>query len=182
MGISLRAKILVGVALAVTAYVIMGPGDEQPVEVAKSDSAQPTRSVHPSRTVHEHRDPSRMLYSMVHRVSAVTSADTLFAPHSWFTPPPPPPPPPPAPVLTAAQLAALNTPTAPPLPFTYMGSYTADGAGPVFFLTQGDRVYSVRVGENLNDTYSVDSFTNGQLVMTYKPLKIQQQLTVGSAQ
>jgi hypothetical protein len=63
-----------------------------------------------------------------------------------------------------------------------MGTYTPDGSDPVYFLMQGDRVYNVRVGDTLNDTYSVDSFTNGQLVMTYKPLKIQQQLTVGSAQ
>jgi hypothetical protein len=61
-----------------------------------------------------------------------------------------------------------------------MGTYSAYGSQPVFFLTQGDRVYDVRVGDTLNDIYSVDSFTNGQLVMTYKPLKIQQQLTVGS--
>src|SRR5439155_14987028 len=105
----------------------------------------------------------------------------LFASHSWYTPPPPPLPAPAPPPLSAAQLAALNTPTAPPLPYSYIGSYTPDGSQPVFFLTQGDRVYNVRVGDNLNDTYSVDSFTNGLLVMTYKPLKIQQQLSVGGA-
>jgi len=122
-----------------------------------------------------------MLYSLHHRVATRGAADSLFAPHSWYVPPPPPPPTP-APVLTAAQEAALRTPVAPPLPFTYMGSYTADGSPPVIFLTQGDRVYNVKVGESLNDVYSVDSFTNGQVVMTYKPLKIQQQLIVGSTQ
>jgi hypothetical protein len=84
--------------------------------------------------------------------------------------------------LTAAQEAALRVPVAPPLPFAYMGTYASDGSEPVFFLTQADRVYSVKVGDTLNDTYSIDSLTNGQLVMTYKPLKIQQQLSVGSAQ
>jgi hypothetical protein len=62
-----------------------------------------------------------------------------------------------------------------------MGSYTPDGSTPVFFLTQGDRVYNVRIGDTLDATYSVDSFANGQLVLTYKPLKIQQQLSVGGA-
>jgi hypothetical protein len=179
MDISLRTKILVGLAVAVTAYIIVGPGDEQPVEAAKT-SAQPAGVAHASKTASHRADASRMLYSLAHRVSASGSAHDLFAPHSWYTPPPPPPPPT-APVLTAAQLAALQTPVAPPLPFAYIGSYTADGAEPVFFLTQGDRVYNVRVGDNLNDIYSVDSFANGQLVMTYKPLKIQQQLTVGGA-
>jgi hypothetical protein len=179
MGISLRTRILLGVAVAVAAYVLMGPADEQTVEAANSRSDQPAH-VRTTKIVSHHRTPSEMLYALAHRVSDASSSDALFAAHSWYTPPPPPPPAPP-PVLTAAQQAALQAPVAPPLPFTYIGSYTAEGAEPVFFLTQGDRVYNVRVGDNLNDTYSVDSFTNGQLVMTYRPLKIQQQLTVGSA-
>jgi hypothetical protein len=62
-----------------------------------------------------------------------------------------------------------------------MGSYTPDGSTPVFFLTQGDRVYDVRIGDTLDATYSVDSFANGRLMLTYKPLQIQQQLSVGGA-
>jgi len=69
-------------------------------------------------------------------------------------------------------------PVAPPLPFAYMGSYTPDSSAPVFFLTAGRSCLHVRVGETLNDTYSVDSFINGQLVMTTAS-QIQQQLTVG---
>ena len=72
-------------------------------------------------------------------------------------------------------------PVAPPLPFTYMGSYAPNGAKPVFFLTQGDRVYDVHIGDTLDGTYSVDAFNNGALVFTYKPLNQQQQLTTGGA-
>jgi hypothetical protein len=178
MQISLPAKLLLGITVAVVGYVLVGPGDEQTVQVAKS-SDQPIRVTRASRADSHHRDPARMLYSLAHRVAAASSADTLFAAHAWFVAPPPPPP---APVLTAPQEAAPKAPVAPPVPFVYMGTYAADGSEPVFFLTQGDRVYNVRVGDSLNDTYSVDSFTNGQLVLTYKPLKIQQQLTVGSGQ
>jgi len=53
-------------------------------------------------------------------------------------------------------------PVAPPLPFTYMGSYAPNGAKPVFFLTQGDRVYDVHIGDTLDGTYSVDAFNNGR--------------------
>ena len=49
----------------------------------------------------------------------------------------------------------------------------------MFFLTRGDRVYDVHVGDTLDDTYSIASFANGQLVFTYKPLNIQQQLLAG---
>jgi hypothetical protein len=179
MSIALRTKILLGAAAAVTTYVFVGPGDVQTVETAKN--TEPTHASHTAKVITKRRDPAQALYMLAHRVSADGSAQSLFAAHSWYTPPPPPPLPP-APTLTAAQEAALRAPVAPPLPFAYMGSYAPDGSQPVFFLTQADRVYSVRVGDTLNDTYSIDSLTNGQLVMTYKPLKIQQQLTVGSAQ
>jgi hypothetical protein len=60
-----------------------------------------------------------------------------------------------------------------------MGSYAPDGAAPVFFLTRADRVYDVRIGDTLDSTYSVDGFNGGRLLLTYKPLNIQQQLTAG---
>jgi hypothetical protein len=183
MKIALRTKILLGAAAAIATYVFLGPSDVQTVAAAKNtENAGATRVPHIVKARGQRRDPAQTLYSLAHRISDDSSAQSLFAAHSWYTPPPPPPPPPPAPTLTAAQEAALNVPVAPPLPFAYMGSYTPDGSEPVFFLTQGDRVYNVRVGDTLNDTYSIDSITNGQLVMTYKPLKIQQQLSVGSAQ
>jgi hypothetical protein len=180
MSMGLRTKILLGVAAATAIYVFVGPGDVQTVELAKSTASSGTTRIAQAPKTHQ-QNPARALYLLAHRVSDDSSAQSLFAAHSWYTPPPPPPPPPPAPKLTPAEEAALRAPVAPPLPFAYMGSYTPDGADPVFFLTQGDRVYNVRIGDTLNDTYSIDSVTNGQLVMTYKPLKIQQQLTVGSA-
>jgi hypothetical protein len=181
MQTSLRAKILVGVAVAIAAYISFAPGDPADTEKS-SDRAPRLRTTHAAEPRAHRPNTSQALFSLAHRVSAGTSAESLFAAHSWYIAPPPPPPPPPPPVLTAAQEAALRAPVAPPLPFAYMGSYTVDGSDPILFLTRGDRVYSVRVGESLDDTYSVESLNNGQLVMTYKPLKIQQQLTIGSAQ
>jgi len=181
MSIALRTKILLGIAASIATYVFVGPGDVQTIEGTKNTATSRTPRVAHAAKIHR-QTPARALYLLAHRVSDDSSAQSLFAVHSWYTPPPPPPPPPAAPKLTAAAEAARNAPVAPPLPFAYMGSYTPDGSAPVFFLTQGDRVYNVKVGDTLNDTYSVDSVTNGQLVMTYKPLKIQQQLTVGSAQ
>jgi hypothetical protein len=105
-----------------------------------------------------------------------TSAGALFASHSWYVAPPPPPP-----VVVDTTPAPPPKPVAPPLPFTYMGSYAPNGAKPVFFLTQGDRVYDVHVGDTLDNTYSVDAFNNGALTFTYKPLNQQQQLMTGGA-
>ena len=177
MSIALRTKILLGAAAAIAVYVFAGPSDVPTVDAANNTekSGPTTRAVHVVKTATARHDPAQALYLLAHRVSADGSAQSLFAAHSWYIPPPPPPPQP-APTLTAAQEAALRAPVAPPLPFAYMGRYAPDGSAPVFFLTQGDRVYSVRVGDTLNGTYSIDSLTNGQLVMTYKPLNIQQQL------
>jgi hypothetical protein len=180
MQITLRARILIAAAIATTAYVIAGPSEE-PVAGTTRESEPATRVRHAPAKHSQHLDTSRILALLAHRVTADTPSGSLFASHSWYTPPPPPPPAP-APVLTQAQEAALRAPVAPPLPFAFMGSYSRAGAEPVYFLTKGDRIYDVKVGDVLDDTYSLDSFSNGQLVLTYKPLQIQQQLTIGSAQ
>jgi hypothetical protein len=44
---------------------------------------------------------------------------------------------------------------------------------------KADRVYDVKVGDTLDDTYSVDAVSNGTMALTYKPLNIQQTLAVG---
>lgn len=96
----------------------------------------------------------------------------LFAVHSWYTPPPPPPPAPPPPPPPA--------PTAPPLPYTYVGSFQQDG-GTVYFLSRGDRAYDVKIGDVLDGTYSVDGVSNGELMLTYLPLKTPQNLPLGES-
>ena len=112
------------------------------------------------------------------RVVAATHAAALFAQHSWVVlrplprlpppaPPPPPPPPPPP------------EPTAPPLPYTFVGSFAPEGDPPVFFLTRGDRVIDARVGDRLDGVYQLESAAGGQLVFVYLPLNIRQNIGVG---
>jgi hypothetical protein len=181
-------KALVGVALAIGAVVLFAPATPETIEAASSDSHPNSRAsgVTPagSRAAARQSPGQSAMHALAllaHRVSDGAAARALFASQSWYTPPPPPPAPPPEPAMSEAQAAALRTPTAPPLPFAYMGSYAPDGTRPVFFLTQGDRVYDVRVGDILDNTYSVDAFDNGQLTLTYRPLNIQQQLKVGGS-
>jgi hypothetical protein len=174
MKMTLRGKILVGVAASIGAYVLFAPADPQTTEPTRGGARPP--GVRLPRHAETHGPSAlRALSLLTHRVSDGTSASALFASHSWYSPPPPPPA---APAVGPASVVP-QVPTAPPLPFTFMGSYTPDGSTPVFFLTQADRVYDVRIGDTLEGIYTVDSFANGQLVLTYKPLKIQQQLSVG---
>jgi hypothetical protein len=176
MKMTIRSTALVGIAGSIAAYVVFTPTQLQAVGAAKTEQRAPAVRA-PRRAEMNGQRALRALYLLTHRVSEGTSANTLFAAHSWYSPPPPPP----VPAMSPAPAAVPQVPTAPPLPFAFMGSYTPDGTAPVFFLTQGDRVYNVRIGDTLDATYSVDSFANGQLVLTYKPLKIQQQLSVGGA-
>ena len=107
------------------------------------------------------------------RVVAPTHATALFAQHSWYVMPPAPPPaaPPPPP-----------EPTAPPLPYTFIGSFAPEGNPPVFFLSSGDRVIDAHVGDQLDGVYQLESAAGSQLVFVYLPLKIRQILAAGVPQ
>jgi len=107
------------------------------------------------------------------RVVAPTRGAALFAQHSWYVLPPapplaPPPPPPP--------------PTAPPFPYTLIGSFGPEGHPPVFFLAHGDRVIDARVGDRIDGVYQFESAAGGQLVFVYLPLNIRQSLAAGVSQ
>jgi hypothetical protein len=79
-----------------------------------------------------------------------------------------PPPPPP--------------PTAPPFPYTFVGAYTSQGDGTVYFLAQGDRVVDAHVGDRLDGVYEFESATAAQLTFNYVPLNIRQLLPTGAPQ
>lgn len=180
MNLTTRGKWLTGAAAVVAAYVMFGPKDAEPVEPTRAAAGSAARThvaaAGPGASVSA--PLARTLEQLAHRVVEGSGAGTLFAAHSWYVAPPPPPPPPPAPAVSLAP----PVPTAPPLPYQYIGSYTPEGQKPVLFLSKGDRVFDVHVGDTLEDTYTVDGFNKSQILLTYKPLKIQQQLIVGSTQ
>jgi len=107
------------------------------------------------------------------RVAASTQASEMFAPHSWYVAPPPPPPP-------ADEAPAA--PTAPPLPYTYVGSYTPSGERATYFLARGDRVIDAHVGDKLDGVLLFEKVEGGQLVFNYLPLNIRQTLPAGVVQ
>jgi len=98
----------------------------------------------------------------------------LFAAHSWQAPPPPPPPaaPPPPP---AAPLA----PSAPPLPFQYLGKLD-DSQRLLVFLVRGERIFTVGEGDVIENAYKVKAITDTQMTFVYLPLNLDQTLAVGS--
>jgi len=101
--------------------------------------------------------------------------EDVFKSKSWYVPPPPPkpvklppaPPPPPPP-----------PPTAPPLPYSFMGSYDEPGGKSTIYLTKAGRIYSVSQGETLDGIYRVEGINSGNFTMTYLPLNIKQTLRI----
>jgi len=83
-------------------------------------------------------------------------------------PPPPPiiaaPPPPPA-------------PKPPAVPFVYMGKLTETDRT-VYFLVKGDKLYTVRPGEEIDGSYVFEGEVGNQIRLTYKPLHVAQTLTM----
>jgi len=70
--------------------------------------------------------------------------------------------------------------TAPPLPFTYLGRY-GEGDARVVILARGDRMYTVGVGEVIDNQYRVDRISGGVVGLTYLPMNVQQSLQTGEA-
>jgi hypothetical protein len=92
-----------------------------------------------------------------------------------------PPPPPPAPVdaAAAAAAAAALAPSAPPLPFTYLGKWIENGET-IVFLSAGGQDYSARKGAALEGGYVVEAIEESQIVLRYKPLGTLQALPLAA--
>lgn len=87
-----------------------------------------------------------------------------FRSTSWYVAPPPPPPP---------------KPTAPPLPFTFLGQLIEEDGTRVFVNHQG-RHLIIRTGDIIADTYAVEDIAAGKVVFLYLPLKERQVLATGA--
>jgi hypothetical protein len=110
------------------------------------------------------------------RVVPPVHAAALFAQRSWTVL---------VPVKLAPPLQVAPVPppdpTAPPFPYTYLGSFAPEGDPPVFFLLRGDRVIDVRIGERLDGVYALESAAAGQLVFDYLPLHVRQSVSAGGS-
>jgi hypothetical protein len=100
----------------------------------------------------------------------------LFASHSWILKPPPPPPTPALPVI-AEPSPKPEPPSAPPLPFRYLGQLDAR-AGAVVFLLKGEDILMVRTGDSIENTYKVEAIAESAVEFIYLPLGTKQSLVI----
>lgn len=164
------------IALAVLVIVVMAPSDNgddgkslaRPEKQRMSDSSATDmpRSHEVGRVELERLSDRDMQRKGKARVSDVFNITPWYVPPPppMFVAPPPPPPPPP--------------PSAPSQPFTYLGRY-GDTATRIIILSKGDHVYTVSVGDVIENTYRVEKFTPGMVNLTYLPLNIEQSLPTG---
>lgn len=106
--------------------------------------------------------------------AAAMAGGGLFAAHSWTVAPPPAP----APVWTPPPPVAPPPATAPPLPFEFVGKLD-DAQRLRVFLTRGEKIYTVTVGDVIDGTYRVERIKGDEMVLTYLPLNVTQTLSVG---
>jgi hypothetical protein len=94
----------------------------------------------------------------------------LFKGHAWYAPPPPPKPVP-------VKVEPLPPPTAPPLPFFYMGKLEQAPQATQVFLTANNKVISVTVGKNVDTLWRLDKEDANTLTFTYLPLGLTKSLS-----
>jgi len=101
------------------------------------------------------------------------AASNPFAGRSWD----------PAPALPRAipSLGEVDDkPSAPIVPFRYMGRIKEEGGRPVVFFTQGSQLYAVHEGEEIDDSHRLERILPTKLVLFHLPSKTKQILNVGS--
>src|SRR5882724_6489544 len=112
--------------------------------------------------------------------------EDAFAPHSWRKLPKTPAPVA-APVIVTPpqqQVAAPPPPpkpTAPPLPFGYMGKISSEEANAIF-LTMGERNLIVHEGDVIDALYRLEKISSADLTFTHLPTGIEQHLPIGGSQ
>jgi hypothetical protein len=90
------------------------------------------------------------------------------------------PPPPVRQAAAAAAAAAPPAPTAPPLPFVYIGKVTQDGKTDVYVM-RGDELIDIAAGRKIDEEYRVEAIEETAIRFTYLPLKTHQSLELSEA-
>jgi hypothetical protein len=169
---------------------------DQPVDEAATEVvAAATKSPAPAK-VEPKLQPGELDLARLARRAEQSEPGNAFESLSWYQAPvrtrksyepealPPPrsalPNPIPLVPLLAAAAPPPPKPVAPPLPFSYLGTFQ-DSGKPVYFLVKGDQVYHVKEGDVIEGTYRVEGVEGALLKLLYLPLNIKQTLNVGQS-
>ena len=149
------------VALALVASVVVGR--EKPTQ----EVVDVQRSLHQGSSADESK--IELNIDRLRRALPQPGEADPFAPRSFA----------PAPPKTAH--GAPAKPTAPPLPFAYLGK-VVDGGKTSIFVARGDENYSLEPGQTIGGTYRVDKITDSDVTFTYLPMKTRQTLHIPASE
>ncbi|WLH15472.1 hypothetical protein PSH58_11920 [Pseudomonas hefeiensis] len=79
------------------------------------------------------------------------------------------------------QTPVVQVPSAPPMPFQFVGKLH-DRSDLQVFLQSGEKIYVVRKGDVIDDTWRIEGISDVELSFVYLPLHLSQTLSVGSTQ
>jgi hypothetical protein len=159
-----RILLLLLAAAALAALASAGPeraADTRPADEPASPAAVPAAVRSQAAPLARIDEPGRAF-----QVQPLPEALDAFQTRSWQ---PPPPAPKPAPVVK---------PTAPPLPFAYLGRIEEVGATTVY-LRRGEDVVLAQPKKEIDANYRLEEVTADRLVFLYLPLQQQQVLPLG---
>ncbi|WP_414876301.1 MULTISPECIES: hypothetical protein [unclassified Pseudomonas] len=110
-------------------------------------------------------------------IQDLSPAGDLFAARSWKAEPAP------GTVTEQPVVAApvVQVPTAPPLPFQFVGRLD-DRSDLQVFLQSGEKIYVVRKGDVIDKTWRIERISDLELSLVYLPLHVSQTLSVGSTE
>jgi hypothetical protein len=150
--------------------------DEADSKVATVVQTAAGRATTPPRSASRHEPPQVSLDKLKSRRSGEVARD----PFAVNVPHPKKPKPaagaaPPGPVAVVPL-----PPSAPPLPFTYMGKLLS-GQDTTIFLTQGERNLIVRQGDTIDSVYRVEHIADSGITLVYLPLDQRQTIFIGAS-
>jgi hypothetical protein len=157
----------------VVAATRTAPASAPPSSTASVTAAEPPAAA----TRHARPQPAEPLATLVPRHQLVPAKDAqpgsaaprdLFSAHQWT------PPPPPQPVQAAAP------PTAPPVPYAYLGKKQEGEAWEVY-LARGEQTFIAREGSQLEGSWRIDQIRPPSMTLTYLPLNQPQTLPIGES-
>lgn len=145
--------------------------DNIPIGSASADKANATPS---NANVNGTAPDDEVLHGPVEGSRLVPdSTGDAFVNLSWV------PPVPPVPVMAPPRALPAPAPTAPPLPFTFVGLLEKGADHPMAFVAKGDALLVVAAGDTMDDNnYRVDTLSAQKIVVTYLPMGIQQTLNI----
>ncbi|MBZ9783204.1 hypothetical protein K9857_16870 [Pseudomonas sp. REP124] len=145
------------------------PAEEADVEVAAVAT--------PAKASADGKTPAAKAAAAPAAIKDLGPAGDLFAARSWKA----------APTLAVVTeqpvtvAPVVQAPTAPPMPFQFVGRMD-DRTDLQVFLQNGEKIYVVRKGDVIDETWKIERISDMELSLVYLPLHLSQTLSVGSAQ